>query len=75
MEGHPEEDDNGKYEDECNHPVLGLLRSQFNDSSVSLLGLLGVDVSVLEPVAASEVDGNGKNQRYAGHSEAQTVGA
>ena len=57
MEGHPEEDDNGKYEDECNHPVLGLLRSQFDNRGISLLCLLGVDISVLEPVAAAEVDG------------------
>ena len=58
MEGHPEEDNDCEYEDEGYHPVLGLLRGELDYICISLLcSLLGVDISVLEPVAAAEVDG------------------
>ena len=74
MERHPEEDDHGEDHDQRDDALAGLLRGQLH-AGVALGGsLLGVDVGVLEPVAAEEVDGDGDDQRHAGHGEAHVVG-
>ena len=57
MEGHPEEDYYCEDEQKGHQSVLGLLRAEFCHWGSIGLGLLGIYVSVLEPLAAAEVDG------------------
>ena len=73
VERHPEEDDDGKHEAEGHDAVLRLLRGEL-DVALVLCLLLGGNVGVTEPAAGGHVDGDGDNQRHAGHGEAHVVG-
>ena len=73
VECHPEEDDDGKNEAEGHDAVLGLLRGEL-DVALVLCLLLGGHVGMLEPAARSHIDGDGDNQRHAGHGKAHVVG-
>ena len=74
MESHPEENHNCEHKEEGDEPVLGLLGSKLLYGSGTLLSLLGGDISVLEPPAAAEVDGNRKDKGYSGNCKTQSVG-
>ena len=58
MESHPEEDNNCEHHDKGGDALLGLLGSEFLDVGVGGSGLLCIDVCVLEPAAAGEVNGD-----------------
>ena len=76
VEGHPEENDHGEDHDKGDDPALLLLLGEFLDrSGRRRSGLFGVDIGMLEPLAAAQVDGDGNDQGYAGHGEAHVVGA
>ena len=74
MECHPEEYDHREDEDEGDDAVPGLLRGELLVARSALGGLLGVDVGVLEPAAAAEIDGYRDDKRDARHGEAEVVG-
>ena len=74
VEGHPEEDDHGEHHDEGRDAVAGLLGAELHHGGIAGSSLLGVDIGMLEPAAAGEVDEDGDNEGYAGHGEAHVVG-
>ena len=73
VECHPEEDYNGKYEDQCYDASLSLGRSEviLNLCSSSLVALATLNVT--EPSTASVVDNHRHDQRCASHCKREVV--
>ena len=75
MEGHPEEDDHGKHEQQGHDALLGLFLAQLGlGSGSSGFGLLAGILGVAEGAAGQVVDGDGEHQRCAGHHEGEVIG-
>ena len=65
LERHPEEDDHCKDHHQGGDTLTGLFLGKFlyvHRGAFHLLGLLGVHVGMLIPVAAAQIDGHGEDQ-------------
>ena len=76
MEGHPEEDDHGKYEAECHDALLGFFLAEFfYGSGIGSLGiLLLAALGVTECATEQVIDSDRQNERGASHSKREVVG-
>ena len=76
VESHPEEDDDGKDENQRNDTLRSLFFRQFGliADGLALVGLTLATLNMTEGAAEDVVDGNRQNQRGTGHSKGEMIG-